>query len=235
MTDTRIYNAFLIPRTSSTISSWVNSDNALDICRDGFFAGGTNLLFESNHVVNGDDCLTVASGAKNITWSIDGYCEGSHGLSVGSLGEGGQVASVENNRTLNTARFKGWTGGNGAAIKLYNMKRYHIYRCDAPYFRDTKGGLHPSSSSVNETHIENFLFDHFVGELSSASGYVEDLCITDPCWYYVSGATGKEGIIFDLYPDTATNIVVKNFVAHTLSGAPVAAMCNSSTECAALE
>jgi len=24
------------------------------------------------------------------------YCEGSHGLSVGSLGEGGQVASVEN-------------------------------------------------------------------------------------------------------------------------------------------
>jgi hypothetical protein len=26
----------------------------------------------------------------------DGYCEGSHGLSVGSLGEDGQVVSVEN-------------------------------------------------------------------------------------------------------------------------------------------
>lgn len=45
----------------------------------------------------------------------------------------------------------------------------------------------------------------------------------------MSGATGKEGVIFDLYPDTATNIVVKNLVADTLSGAPVAAMCNSST------
>lgn len=32
----------------------------------GFSAGGTNLLFEDNHVVNGDDCLTVGSGAKNI-------------------------------------------------------------------------------------------------------------------------------------------------------------------------
>lgn len=35
---------------------------------DGFSAGGTNLLFENNHVQNGDDCLTVGNGAKNITW-----------------------------------------------------------------------------------------------------------------------------------------------------------------------
>lgn len=45
----------------------------------------------------------------------------------------------------------------------------------------------------------------------------------------MSGATGKEAVIFDLYPNTATNIVVKNLVASTLSGAPIAAMCNSST------
>jgi hypothetical protein len=83
----------------------------LKICRDGFSAGGNNLIFENNYVVNGDDCLTVGNGAKNITWRFvifanamsklmsghrDGYCEGSHGLSIGSLGEDGQVASVEN-------------------------------------------------------------------------------------------------------------------------------------------
>lgn len=25
---------------------------------------------------------------------------------------------------------------------------------------------------------------------------------SDPCWYYVANATGKEIIIFDLYPNT---------------------------------
>ena len=35
---------------------------------DGFSAGGTNLLFENNYVANGDDCLTVGSGASNITF-----------------------------------------------------------------------------------------------------------------------------------------------------------------------
>ena len=38
---------------------------------DGFSAGGTNLLFESNYVVNGDDCLTVGSGAKDIVFRFE--------------------------------------------------------------------------------------------------------------------------------------------------------------------
>lgn len=44
------------------------------ICRDGFSAGGTNLLFEDNYVVNGDDCLTVGDGAVNITFR-NTYCK----------------------------------------------------------------------------------------------------------------------------------------------------------------
>lgn len=218
-----------------------NSENAsFPFNTDGFSAGGTNFLFENNHVVNGDDCLAVSSGAKNVTWR-DSYCEGSHGLSVGSLGAGGQVASVENvlfentimNRTLYAARFKSWTGGNGAAINI-TWKNITFIDVMLPIFvtqnyQDQSGGPYPSSSSVNETRIENFLFDNFVGVINDTPGYVEGSCITDPCWYHVSGATGKEGVIFDLYPKTATNIVVKNLVAHTLSGAPVAAMCNSST------
>ncbi|KAG2032978.1 pectin lyase-like protein [Suillus americanus] len=212
------------------------SDNA----SDGFSAGGTNLLFENNYVVNGDDCLTVPSGAKNITWR-DSYCEGSHGLSIGSLGEDGKIASVENvllestimNRTLYAARFKSWTGGNGAAI---NITWKDITFIDVMFpidvtqnYWDQEDGPPPTSSSVNETHIENFLFDNFVGVINDTPGYVEGSCVTDPCWYYVSGATGKEAVILDLFPDTATNIVVKSLVARTLSGAPVAAMCNSST------
>jgi hypothetical protein len=32
--------------------------------------------------------------------------------------------------------------------------------------------------------------------------YVEGTCISDPCWYNVTGATGKEVIILDLYEGT---------------------------------
>ena len=77
----------------------------------GFSASGTNMLFERNFVQNGDDCLTVGNGAKDIIFRSvvvklspihtdllerDSYCEGGHGLSIGSLGKGGQVADVQN-------------------------------------------------------------------------------------------------------------------------------------------
>ncbi|KAH7911624.1 glycoside hydrolase family 28 protein [Hygrophoropsis aurantiaca] len=217
------------------------SDNAsFPFNTDGFSAGGTNLLFERNHVVNGDDCLTVINGAKNITWR-DSYCEGSHGLSIGSLGKGGQDSSVENvlfenvimNHTLYAARFKSWTGGNGAAI---NVTWRNIMFIDVVFpiyvtqnYWDQNVGPRPNSSSTNETHIENFLFENFVGVVNDTPGYVEGSCVSDPCWFYVPGATGKEVVIFDLYPATATNIVAKNIFARTETGAPVAAMCNTTT------
>ena len=41
----------------------------------------------------GDDCITIGSGTTNVHAS-NGYCEGGHGLSIGSLGSGGSVAQV---------------------------------------------------------------------------------------------------------------------------------------------
>jgi len=68
------------------------------------------MLFEHNFIQNGDDCLTVGNNAKNIHFRYsppsfsatryspvarDTYCEGGHGLSIGSLGKGGSVANVQ--------------------------------------------------------------------------------------------------------------------------------------------
>ena len=53
------------------------------------------MLFEDNVVFNGDDCFAVKNPARNIHFR-NGYCNGGHGLSVGSLGEGGAVADVQN-------------------------------------------------------------------------------------------------------------------------------------------
>ena len=61
----------------------------------GFGAGGTNLLFENNVVYNGDDCVAVGSLASNVIFR-NSYCNGGHGLSIGSLGKNGSVADVEN-------------------------------------------------------------------------------------------------------------------------------------------
>lgn len=49
---------------------------------DGFSAGGTNLLFENNHIENGDDCLTVGNGAKNITFRWLRFYSTSTGIMV---------------------------------------------------------------------------------------------------------------------------------------------------------
>jgi len=52
------------------------------------------MLFEDNIIFNGDDCLTVGSPANNIHFR-NSYCNGGHGLSIGSLGKGGAVANVQ--------------------------------------------------------------------------------------------------------------------------------------------
>ncbi|KAF7340907.1 Pectin lyase-like protein [Mycena sanguinolenta] len=242
----------------------------------GFSAGGNNILFENNYVVNGDDCLTVGSGAHNITWR-NSYCEGGHGLSIGSLGSGGSVADVQNvlcvrpsyqvpaltsharsmettimNTTLYGARFKSWTGGNlwkrsCAQVRSVNSYvRSHssddsvtwkdITFIDVPFpiyvtqnYWDQELGPPPNNTNtVNNTHIQDFLFENFVGVIRDTP-YVEGSCVTDPCWYFVPNATGREVVILDLYPGTATNVLAKDIFARTETGRPVAVMCNSTT------
>ncbi|ETW86713.1 glycoside hydrolase family 28 protein [Heterobasidion irregulare TC 32-1] len=140
---------------------------------DGFSAGGSDLLFENNDIVNGDDCLTVGNGAKDIIFR-NSYCEGGHGLSIGSLGKGGQVADVQNvlienvfmKNTLYAARFKSWTGGNGLAR---NITWKNIVFDNVPFpvsaIRLAFLGPAPNVTGTNNTHIQDFLFDNFVGSI----------------------------------------------------------------------
>lgn len=85
---------------------------------------------------------------------------------------------------------------------------------------DAQLGPKPEVESANSTHIQDMKFENFVGIIdecdcfnlapmdhgltlmNSSPDYFEGSCISDPCWYDVEGATGKEAIIFDLYPDT---------------------------------
>ncbi|KAF7307636.1 Glycoside hydrolase family 28 protein [Mycena indigotica] len=211
----------------------------LNLHSDGFSAGGTNLVFENNYIVNGDDCLTVGNGARNITWR-NSYCEGGHGLSIGSLGKGGSVADVQNVHIENTvmkdslygARFKSWTGGNGLARNItwkniaFDNVMFPIYVTQN--YWDQGIGPKPNTTTTNNTHIQDFTFVNFAGTIRD-TGFVEGSCVSDPCWYAVPNATGREVVILDLYPGTASNILAKDIFAVTETGRPVAAMCNSTT------
>ncbi|EJD43225.1 hypothetical protein AURDEDRAFT_199571 [Auricularia subglabra TFB-10046 SS5] len=203
---------------------------------DGFGAGGKNLLIEENIILNGDDCVTVGSGGFNVTFR-NSYCYGGHGLSIGSLGKGGSVASVQNvlienvimDSELYGARFKSWTGGAGVArnitwrnIVVKNV-RFPIYVTQN--YWDQGIGPKPNSSSTTSTHIEDFTFENFTGTQRDTP-YVEGSCVSDPCWYAVEGATGHESIIFDLYPGTGTNIRAKNVNIRTKTGVRPQVMCD---------
>ncbi|CCO27515.1 hypothetical protein BN14_01495 [Rhizoctonia solani AG-1 IB] len=218
----------------------VSTTKAFPFNTDGFSAGGTNLLYENNHVVNGDDCITVGSGSNGIHFR-NNYCEGGHGMSIGSLGSGGSVASVQNvlfenvvmKNELYGARFKSWTGGNGVAR---NITWRNIVLENVPFpifvtqnYWDQNLGPKPPASTVNNTHIEDMLFDSFSGTQLDTP-YVEGTCVSNPCWYAVANATGKEIAIFDLYPNTTTNIVARNISGiKPVDGAEPLVLCDPTT------
>ncbi|KAI3595771.1 glycoside hydrolase family 28 protein [Moniliophthora roreri] len=151
---------------------------------------------QHNHIENGDDCITIGNKAKNITFK-DCHCGLGHGASVGSLGRDGEVTDVQDilfdNLTmvnsLYGARFKSWAGGKGLARNYWDQEK----------------GPKTNAPSGSHTMIQDFLFENFSGDLRDVP-YVEGSCISDPCWYNVSGATGKEVAIFDLYRGSAKNI-----------------------------
>ncbi|GJN35021.1 hypothetical protein PR202_gb23746 [Eleusine coracana subsp. coracana] len=78
----------------------------------------------------GDDCISVASGTKNL-YASDVQCGPGHGISIGSLGNKNSEAQVSNitidgahlSGTIYGARIKTWQGGSGYAkdIKFLNM------------------------------------------------------------------------------------------------------------------
>jgi len=206
---------------------------------DGIGGGADTVLIERNWIVNGDDCITVGTGGKNVHVR-DMYCEGGHGLSIGSLGKGGAVADVQNilienvfsQGALYGARFKSWTGGNGLAR---NVTWRNMFFNDVPFpiyitqnYWDQNLGGPPDTPDTNSTHIADFTFQNFVGVIRDKP-YVEGTCVSDPCWYYVPGATGREVAILDLYPNTATNVVLKGVLAFTQTGREVDVMCNATT------
>ncbi|KAJ7041156.1 pectin lyase fold/virulence factor [Mycena alexandri] len=191
---------------------------------DGINISGQNITVDGYYGHNGDDCISVINGARNV-FATNGFCGfSSHGLSIGSLGKGGSFQTVQGvvfkNWTMNGAvygaRFKSWTGGAGFAdnvtwedITLVNVSTAIFLTQN--YF-DQSLGPPPNVTSNSSTQISNFKYNNFKGGLNA--NWTDGTCVTPVCWNFVAGGDATQSIIFDLYPGTALNISVGKMKVH---------------------
>ncbi|KAH8921542.1 glycoside hydrolase family 28 protein [Atractiella rhizophila] len=191
---------------------------------DGFNVGGKNVRINNYFGYNGDDAVSIVSGAKNVTVT-NVYCGfSSHGMSIGSLGKNGANSIVEDvlfeNVTMEGAvygaRFKSWVGGNGHASNVVyrNFKLINVSTAVfiTQNYYDQALGPPPVTNSTNSTKVSNFHFENFVGYLNPR--WTDGTCLTPnnltACWNYVQGGDSTQGVILDLYNRTATNLTFKN-------------------------
>ncbi|TFK63573.1 pectin lyase-like protein [Pluteus cervinus] len=194
-----------------------------------------SLTFNSYYGHNGDDCISVINGARDVVVQ-NGFCGfSSHGLSIGSLGRDGAEQTVANvlfkNWTMEGAvygaRFKSWTGGRGWAenvtwedIKLVNVSTGIFIT------QKSDKGPRPDNPGHASTRISNFKYKNFSGTLSS--NWTDGTCISNPCWNYIQGIDNTRAIIFDLYPGTAVNVSVEDVDVQTSNGASSQVICDPS-------
>ncbi|KAL0064865.1 hypothetical protein AAF712_008118 [Marasmius tenuissimus] len=180
--------------------------------------------FNTYYGHNGDDCVSVINGARNIL-AQNGFCGfSSHGLSIGSLGRNGAEQTVQHvvfrNWTMEGAvygaRFKSWTGGRGWAdnitwedITITNVSTGVFITQN--YFDQDKGPR-PENTNQTSTKISNFTFKNFTGSLGT--NWTDGTCISNPCWNFVAGGDATQAIIMDLFPETALNLTFQDINIH---------------------
>ncbi|KAK6939253.1 Glycoside hydrolase, family 28 [Dillenia turbinata] len=176
-------------------------------------SNSTNVDIRDSNIATGDDCVAIGDNGKyiNITGVI---CGPGHGISIGSLGQNGADASVEEvhvrgctfHATQNGVRIKTWQGGRGYARKI---SFEHI----------TLDGAH------NPIIIDQFYCNgrHDCPIMSSA------VKISDVTYYEVQGtsATPKAIVLNCSKTVSCDNIIMNHVSIRSPSGQPVS-LCNNA-------
>lgn len=162
--------------------SAISTSNNLAKNTDGWdiYRSDSISIINSN-INNGDDCVSLKPNSTNIIAS-DLYCNGSHGISVGSLGQYAGVYDIVENFTStniqmynaeNGARIKAFAGpGVGSGIvKNINYSFFTEGNVDNPLIVDqcymtnaTECTAYPSN-----VYIQDVVFANFNGTSSGAT------------------------------------------------------------------
>jgi len=163
-----------------------------------------NIVIQNSHVVNDDDCVSFKPNSTNMLVQ-NMYCNGSHGISVGSLGQYiGEIDIVENvyvynismNNAQNGARIKVWPGipsalssdlqggGGSGAVRNITFDTFTNYNVDYPIdLTGCYGQNNFTLCQANPSNITmtNILFHNINGVSSKkyapVSGYM--VCSSD--------------------------------------------------------
>ncbi|KAF2098780.1 putative polygalacturonase [Rhizodiscina lignyota] len=173
----------------------------------------TNIVIQNSHINNGDDCVAFKPNSTDILVQ-NLYCNGSHGISVGSLGQYlGEVDIVENVEVYNIhmsnasdgARIKVWPGSPPGAA-----------------FGTGGGSGYVKNIVYNGMHIDN---DQWAIELTQCYGvsnasicdqYPSNMTISEIQFTNFDGVTSKThepdvATVVCSSPDVCFDIHVSNF------------------------
>ncbi|KAG9842072.1 glycoside hydrolase, partial [Aureobasidium melanogenum] len=155
---------------------------------DGFDISSIDgMLLRDSRVLNQDDCVAVTSG-NNITVS-NMYCDGGHGLSIGSVGgkSNNNVTNIlfENSKVLNSqngARIKTNSGTTGyiANIEYRNIQVSNISIYGIDIQQDYLNGG-PTGIPTNGVIIKNITMSNVRGIAQKKARDYYILCGDDSC------------------------------------------------------
>jgi galacturan 1,4-alpha-galacturonidase len=155
----------------------------------------SNIVIQNSRIDNGDDCVSFKPGSIDIV--VQGLvCSGSHGISVGSLGQyKGQNDVVENVYVYNTtmsnasngARIKTWAGhgqmngvgsGGGGSGRVNNVTydKFHVSGVDSAIMITQCYGEKDAAkckADPSKVSISNILMQGFSGSSKGKVGSIE--------------------------------------------------------------
>ncbi|KAF2713232.1 glycoside hydrolase family 28 protein [Pleomassaria siparia CBS 279.74] len=159
---------------------------------DGFdISNCNNITIKDSWVRNQDDCVAIASG-DNITVS-NMYCDGGHGLSIGSVGgkSNNNVTNVlfENNVVLNSqngARIKSNSNTTGyiAGITYRNIRLANIEYYGIDVQQDYLNGG-PTGEPTNGVIIKDITMENIKGTVQADAKDFYILCGDGSCSNFV--------------------------------------------------
>ncbi|KAF8080583.1 hypothetical protein N665_0934s0021 [Sinapis alba] len=124
----------------------------------------------SSTIQTGDDCIAIKGGSSDINVTrVD--CGPGHGISIGSLGEGGATETVQNvyvqhctfTGAANAARIKTWPGGGGYA-KNIRYEDITLINTKLPIFIDQQYSDRSSKSAKGSAvKVSDVTFRYFRG------------------------------------------------------------------------
>ncbi|KAK7293793.1 hypothetical protein RJT34_16667 [Clitoria ternatea] len=144
------------------------------------FTGVDGMTLHGSGVIDGrgDDCIAIKGGSQfiNVTRVT---CGPGHGISVGSLGEGGSYEFAEHvnvngcifNGATSAAKIKTWPGGKGYA-KDITFQNISVNRTDYPIFIDQHYMLTPEQKQALK--VSDVTFNNIHGTSSSENAVVLD-------------------------------------------------------------